>query len=97
MAVERTEKIWLNGELIPWEEARVPILTHTLHYGLGVFEGIRCYRCADGRSAVFRLHEHVARLHLAKFSANLTTLRADQAAYIGVPVEGPYKPEFYRY
>ena len=62
MAIEKTEKVWLDGELIAWDEARVPILTHTLHYGLGVFEGIRCYRCDDGRSAVFRLGEHVARL-----------------------------------
>ncbi len=62
MAVQKTEKVWMDGELIPWEEARVPILTHTLHYGLGVFEGIRCYRCADGRSAVFRLRDHIERL-----------------------------------
>jgi branched-chain amino acid aminotransferase len=62
VAIEKTEKVWLDGELIPWDEARVPILTHTLHYGLGVFEGIRCYRCDDGRSAVFRLSDHVARL-----------------------------------
>jgi branched-chain amino acid aminotransferase len=47
---------------VPWAEARVHVLTHTLHYGLGVFEGIRCYRTADGRSAVFRMHEHVRRL-----------------------------------
>jgi len=56
------EKIWLDGEFIDWSEARVHVLTHTLHYGLGVFEGIRCYRGADGRSAVFRLDEHVRRL-----------------------------------
>jgi branched-chain amino acid aminotransferase len=56
------EKIWLDGRLIPWDEARVHVLTHTLHYGLGVFEGIRCYRTEDGRSAVFRLAEHVRRL-----------------------------------
>lgn len=60
--VEKTEKVWLNGQLIPFDEARVPILTHTLHYGLGVFEGIRYYACDDGSSAVFRLSEHVARL-----------------------------------
>jgi branched-chain amino acid aminotransferase len=60
--VEKTEKIWIDGELIPWDEARVHILTHTLHYGLGVFEGIRCYLCHDGSSAVFRLGEHVDRL-----------------------------------
>ncbi len=60
--VQRAEKIWKDGELIPWDEANVHVLTHTLHYGLGVFEGIRCYECADGRSAVFRLRDHVVRL-----------------------------------
>ncbi len=62
MGIEKTDRIWLDGEFIDFEEARVPILTHTLHYGLGIFEGIRCYQCDDGRSAVFRLGEHVARL-----------------------------------
>jgi len=56
------EKIWLDGQMVDWDEARVHILTHTLHYGLGVFEGVRCYRSDDGRSSVFRLAEHVRRL-----------------------------------
>jgi len=56
------ETIWLDGEFVPWQDAQVHILTHTLHYGLGVFEGIRCYRTADERSAVFRLAEHIERL-----------------------------------
>jgi len=56
------EEIWLDGKFVAWDEARVHVLTHTLHYGLGVFEGIRCYRTSDGRSAVFRLSEHVDRL-----------------------------------
>ena len=56
------DKIWLDGDLVDWDAARVHVLTHTLHYGLGVFEGIRSYRTADGRSAVFRLTEHVRRL-----------------------------------
>jgi branched-chain amino acid aminotransferase len=60
--VEKTEKIWMDGKFIPWREANVHILTHSLHYGLGVFEGIRCYLCHDGQSAVFRLKEHVERL-----------------------------------
>lgn len=59
--VQKLEKIWMDGKLIPWDEARVHVLTHTLHYGLGIFEGIRCYHCEDGRSAVFRLREHVDR------------------------------------
>jgi branched-chain amino acid aminotransferase len=60
--VQKVSKIWMDGKLIPWEEANVHILTHSLHYGLGVFEGIRCYLCHDGKSAVFRLREHVDRL-----------------------------------
>ena len=60
--VQKGSKIWMDGRLIPWEEANVHILTHSLHYGLGVFEGIRCYLCHDGKSAVFRLREHVDRL-----------------------------------
>jgi len=56
------EKIWLDGQFVDWSDAKVHILTHTLHYGLGVFEGIRCYQTADGRSAVFRLGDHVRRL-----------------------------------
>jgi len=61
--MEKTERIWLDGALVPWDAAQVHVLTHTLHYGLGVFEGIRCYECHDGRSAIFRLHEHVDRLY----------------------------------
>ncbi len=60
--VDKVEKIWLDGELVAWDDANVHILTHTLHYGLGAFEGIRCYETEDGRSAVFRLDEHVRRL-----------------------------------
>jgi len=63
MALQATEQIWLDGQFVPWEQGNVHLLTHTLHYGLGVFEGIRCYRCDDTRSAVFRLTEHVARLY----------------------------------
>src|SRR4030043_644051 len=60
--VEKMDKIWMGVKLIPWEEANVHILTHSLHYGLAVFEGIRCYLGHDGKSAVFRLREHVDRL-----------------------------------
>ena len=60
--MEKTKKIWMDGKFVNWEDANVHILTHTLHYGLGVFEGIRCYKCEDGRSAVFRLQEHTDRL-----------------------------------
>ncbi|MFT5355977.1 MAG: branched-chain amino acid aminotransferase [Polyangiales bacterium] len=60
--VDKVEKIWMDGELIPWENANVHVLTHTLHYGVGVFEGIRAYELSDGRTAIFRLEEHVRRL-----------------------------------
>jgi branched-chain amino acid aminotransferase len=60
--VDKVEKIWMDGALIPWDAAQVHVLTHTLHYGLGVFEGIRCYKLDDGRSAIFRLDEHIRRL-----------------------------------
>jgi len=60
--VEKGKCIWMNGTMVPWDDAKVHVLTHTLHYGLGAFEGIRCYECADGRSAVFRLREHIVRL-----------------------------------
>jgi branched-chain amino acid aminotransferase len=59
--LQATEKIWMDGSFVKWDEAKVHILTHTLHYGTGVFEGIRCYK-ADSGSAVFRLTEHVDRL-----------------------------------
>ncbi len=62
MPITPTPKIWMNGELVAWDEARIHVLTHTLHYGMGVFEGIRAYSTADG-PAVFRLTEHIERLH----------------------------------
>ncbi|HXY91079.1 MAG TPA: branched-chain amino acid transaminase [Acidimicrobiia bacterium] len=61
MPFEKTEKIWMDGELVPWDEARVHVLTHSLHYGSGVFEGIRTYATADG-PAVFRLTDHIDRM-----------------------------------
>ncbi len=59
--LKSTALIWMDGKLVPWEEAKVHVLTHTLHYGLGVFEGIRCYKGKSG-TAIFRLQEHAARL-----------------------------------
>jgi branched-chain amino acid aminotransferase len=60
--VEKAKFIWFDGKMVPWDQAQVHVLTHTLHYGLGVFEGIRAYHCADGRTAIFRLKEHIRRL-----------------------------------
>ena len=58
----RTDKIWMDGGLIPFDQANIHVLTHSLHYGLAVFEGMRCYKCDDGRSAIFRAREHIRRL-----------------------------------
>jgi len=59
--MEQSKKIWMDGKLVKWKDAKIHVLTHTLHYGAGVFEGIRFYRTDDG-SAVFRLKDHVERL-----------------------------------
>ena len=61
MPITPTEKIWMNGELVPWDQAQVHVLTHGLHYGSGVFEGIRAYETDQG-PAIFRLTEHIERL-----------------------------------
>lgn len=58
---DRDGLIWLDGELVPWREAKVHVLTHTLHYGMGVFEGVRAYKTDKG-TAIFRLQEHTDRL-----------------------------------
>ena len=60
--VDKVQKIWLDGEFINWDDATVHVLTHSLHYGLGGFEGIRAYKRANGQTSVFRLREHIDRL-----------------------------------
>jgi branched-chain amino acid aminotransferase len=61
MPIDSVDKIWMDGELVDWDDAQVHVLTHTLHYGCGVFEGIRAYETSRG-PAVFRLDEHIDRL-----------------------------------
>lgn len=92
--IEKTEFIWFDGELVPWDQARVHVLTHCLHYGTGVFEGIRAYKTAGGASSVFRLRDHMKRylnsakilgLHVpydvdALCAAVLDTLKANKLA-----------------
>lgn len=59
--MQKSSKIWLNGELVEWDQAKIHVLTHGLHYGTGVFEGIRCYETNEG-TVIFRMQEHVKRL-----------------------------------
>jgi branched-chain amino acid aminotransferase len=60
--VDKVKSIWMEGEFVGWDDAKLHILTHTMHYGMGAFEGIRAYKRADGTTAIFRLHEHINRL-----------------------------------
>ena len=59
---DRDGHIWLDGDIVPWREAKVHVLTHTLHYGLGVFEGVRAYKTDSMGTCVFRLEDHTKRL-----------------------------------
>jgi branched-chain amino acid aminotransferase len=61
MAIQKTEKIWHNGTLIPWDDARIHVMSHVIHYGSSVFEGVRCYSLPSG-PAIFRAQEHAQRL-----------------------------------
>ena len=74
--MEQTEFIWMNGEVVPWEDAQVHVLTHALHYGTSVFEGVRCYDTEIG-PAVFRHQDHVDRL-----------FRSAQAYFMELPFTG---------
>jgi branched-chain amino acid aminotransferase len=62
MGIKKLDSIWLDGQLVPWDGATDHLLAHTMHYGVGAFEGIRAYHRADGRTAIFRLREHIDRL-----------------------------------
>lgn len=64
MAVKAVEKIWMNGKLVNWDEAKIHVLSHVIHYGSSFFEGIRCYKTSHGRG-IFRLGDHVKRLILS--------------------------------
>ncbi len=60
--MEKAKYIWMDGELTPWDDAKVHVLTHTLHYGNGAIEGTKAYKTVDGRCAIFKLNEHTQRL-----------------------------------
>jgi len=59
---DRDGKIWMDGQMVEWRDAKIHVLTHTLHYGCGAFEGVRAYKGDDGSTAIFRLEEHTTRL-----------------------------------
>ena len=61
MPFNKTEKIWMNGKYVNWDDAKIHVLSHVIHYGSGLFEGARCYKTPKG-PAIFRLKEHTKRL-----------------------------------
>ena len=69
---DRDGLIWFDGEMVPWRDARVHVLTHTLHYGMGVFEGVRAYHAGDRGTCIFRLNEHTDRLFRSAHIMNMS-------------------------
>ena len=94
--MQEAEKIWMNGELVDWPDARVHVLSHGLHYGTTVFEGIRAYDAEEG-TAVFRLDDHLARLErsAAMYHMPIPYTREELRHKIenGVPVVGKKDPK----
>ncbi|MCW8917879.1 MAG: branched-chain amino acid transaminase [Gammaproteobacteria bacterium] len=93
---DRDGVIWLDGKMVPWREAKVHVLTHTLHYGMGVFEGVRAYK-TDRGAAIFRLQEHTDRLFRSAHIMNMpmpfdkeTLLAAQRAAVAENNLESAY-------
>lgn len=89
--MDPAKKIWMDGRLVDWDDAQVHVLTHTLHYGLGVFEGIRCYATPEG-PAVFRLQDHVRRLldscRIARLDLKYSQADIEQAILATIAANG---------
>ena len=90
--VDKVAKIWMDGEFVDWDDANVHVLTHTLHYGVGAFEGIRSYRRKDGTSVVFRLAEHIDRLfascHLVRLEIPFSREQVEEACVQTLSLNG---------
>ncbi|CAA0117616.1 branched-chain amino acid transaminase [Zhongshania aliphaticivorans] len=80
---DRDGLIWFDGEMVPWRDARVHVLTHTLHYGMGVFEGVRAYKTNDRGTCIFRMQEHTDRLfrsaHIMRMEMSVTKEQVNEA------------------
>ena len=77
MAIKATDYVWHNGQLIPWDEAKIHVMAHVINYGSSLFEGIRCYQTAKG-PAIFRLRDHMLRLVQ---SAKIYRIELDYSAW----------------
>src|SRR5689334_23501251 len=91
MAMKPTEKIWHNGQWIAWEQATIHVLSHVVHYGSSLFEGIRCYELPSG-PAIFRLSEHMQRLinscKIYRVHVPFTRIELERAAIELIQVNG---------
>ncbi|MBB5186648.1 branched-chain amino acid aminotransferase [Zhongshania antarctica] len=80
---DRDGLIWFDGEMVPWRDAKVHVLTHTLHYGMGVFEGVRAYKTEDRGTCIFRMQEHTDRLfrsaHIMRMEMTVTKEQVNEA------------------
>lgn len=89
---DRDGVIWLDGELVPWRDAKVHVLTHTLHYGMGVFEGVRAYDAGEHSTSIFRLKEHTDRLfnsaHIFRMKMPFTKEQINEAHKLVVRENG---------
>lgn len=74
----RSEEIWMDGQFVPFDQATIHVLSHTLHYGLGLFEGIRAYTQDNGEGAVFRLDAHLDRLYDSAKMCHITIPHAKE-------------------
>ena len=95
---DRDGFIWFDGKLVPWREATTHVLTHTLHYGMGVFEGVRAYETAQG-PAIFRLQDHTDRLFRSAhiLGMNIPFSKEDiNAAHLAVLKENGLKSGYFR-
>jgi branched-chain amino acid aminotransferase len=89
---DRDGLIWFDGEMVPWRDAKVHVLTHTLHYGLGVFEGVRAYKTKDRGTCIFRMQEHTDRLfnsaHIMRMDMSVTKEQVNEAQRMVVRENG---------
>ena len=92
MPLQTTKNIWHNGKLIPWQDANIHIMSHVVHYGSSIFEGIRCYTQGEDKAGIFRLHEHMQRFrdsgHIYRMPLGFTVEQMNQAVIDVVEANG---------
>src|SRR3989338_9095207 len=90
--MDETKFIWMDGKLVPWKDAKVHVLVHSLHYGAAVFEGIRCYETPKG-PAIFKLKEHIDRLYYSAETLKMKT-QFSKGEFVNAVIETCRKNDF---